>query len=114
MNDPWVVSIAALALFGSLPGHIKAWRGLLLRKRSEGQAEEPITESEFQELRNIFLGAQADWLFHKLILLNLVVAFSREHQIPDRLVEYCQAALNDTRSELEEIQQITAGGSEST
>jgi len=56
----------------------------------------------------MFLASLEDAVFNKILLLNLVVAFSTEHQMPAALVTECREKLHSARADLEEVRSILA------
>ena len=66
MADPWSITMSALALLGTLPNYIKNWEDLF-KKSTDKPA---LNMKDLEEFRKIFLFAQEDFLFHKIILLR--------------------------------------------
>lgn len=86
MTDPWALSVAVLALLGQIPKFVGNWESLIKKireKRTLSEAE--ITESELT-----LLEARLDWLTYKILLSDLVVAFSNDHVMDEKVVEFCK------------------------
>ena len=99
MPDPWSVTLAALALLGQAPSFLGNWQKLLSRlRRSTSLSDSEVKESEIE-----LLDVRADWLFHKVVLLDLVMAFSVEHQLPEQIVDYCKSHRPQALGELEVV-----------
>jgi len=99
MADPWSITMSAMALLGTLPNYIKNWEDLFNRKAGE----DVLKTKDFQEFRKVFLFAQEDFLFHKIISLNTVIALSREHNVNPELLDYCKKEIVRTKENLETI-----------
>jgi len=99
MADPWAITMSALALLGTLPNYIKNWEDLF----KKGIDENLPNKKDFEEFRKIFLFAQKDFLFHKIISLNTVIMLSAEHVVNTELVDYCKEEIVRTKESLETI-----------
>jgi hypothetical protein len=101
MDDPWAISMSALALLGTLPNYIKNWENLFKKNFDKNLTG----KKDFEEFKQIFLNAHADFLFHKIILLNTVIAFSLEHVMNKEFVEYCKKEIGRTKESLDTVRQ---------
>ena len=99
MADPWSLSVAALALLGQAPGFVESWQKFIKkwRQRSDLPKEE-VNESEIAILQS-----RSDWLLYKIILLDLIIAFSKEHRMSSEVLEFCKS---ERPSVFEEYQQV--------
>ena len=87
MADPWSLSVAALAFLGQAPGFVESWQKFIKKWRERpGLSKEDVNESEIT-----FLQARADWLLHKIMLLDLILAFSKEHTMSLQVLEFCKS-----------------------
>jgi hypothetical protein len=86
MADPWALTIATLAFLGQAPNFLENWEKLMKKLRDHQDLSEP----EIKESEVTLLEARADWLAHKVMLLDLVLAFSKEHTMNPKLTEYCE------------------------
>ncbi len=105
MADPWAITMSALALLGTLPNYFENWENLFKRSVDEST----VSKKDFVELRKIFLFAQEDFLFHKIISLNTVIALSIEHRMNAGLVDYCKGEIVRTKESLETISNTLKG-----
>ena len=99
MADTWAITMSALALLGTLPNYIKNWEDLF----KKGIDENLPNKKDFDEFRKIFLFAQKDFLFHKIISLNTVIMLSAEHAVNRGLLDYCKEEIVRTKESLETI-----------
>jgi hypothetical protein len=87
MADPWSLSIAALALFGQAPHFVENWQKLIRKWRDRSDLpKEDVNESEIA-----ILEGRSDWLLHKIMLLDLILAFSKEHVMSSQVLEFCKS-----------------------
>lgn len=87
MADPWSLSVAALALLGQAPSFVESWKKFIKKWRERSDLpKQDVDESEITLLQS-----RADWLLHKIILLDLILAFSKEHSMSPQVVEYCKS-----------------------
>lgn len=87
MVDPWSLSVAALTLLGQAPSFAKGWEKFIKkwRERSDLPKEE-VNESEITILQS-----RSDWLLYKIMLLDLILAFSKEHTMSSQVLEFCKS-----------------------
>lgn len=100
MADPWSMTLAALALLGQAPKFITNWKKLIDKIRRS----EKISEAERKESELELLEARSDWLFHKIILLELVIGFSVEHTVPEDILRYSRSHKTQVLEELKELE----------
>ena len=99
MADPWSLSVAALALLGQAPTFVKNWQKFI--KKWRDRTDLPKHEADESEIA--LLESRADWLLHKIMLLNLVTAFSKEHSMSPQVVEYCKSERPIAYEEYKEV-----------
>jgi hypothetical protein len=87
MADPWSLSVAALALLGQTPGFVESWQKLLdkWKKRSD------LSKTDVDESEISILQSRYDWLLHKIMLLDLILEFSKEHTKSAEVIEFCKS-----------------------
>ena len=87
MADPWSLSVAALALLGQAPSFVETWQKFIKKWRNRSD----LPKKEVDESEITLLQSRSDWLLHKIMLLDLVMAFSKEHSMSSQVVEYCKS-----------------------
>ena len=101
MADPWALTVAVLALLGQAPNFIGNWESFIKRLRER----RTLSELEVKESEITLLGARADWLTHKTLLLDLVIAFSKEHTMNPQVVEFCKTQRPQIFNEFQEVRE---------
>jgi len=87
MADPWSLSVAALALLGQAPGFVESWQKFIKKWRERSD----LPKEEVKESEIAILQSRADWLLHKIMLLDLILAFSKEHTMSSQVLEFCKS-----------------------
>ena len=87
MVDPWSITIATLAVLGQAPNFLDNWEKLIKKL----YRHEELSEPEIKESEANLLETRVDWLAHKIMLLDLVVAFGKEHTMNSQLITYCES-----------------------
>lgn len=101
MSDPWALSVAILALLGQAPSFIGNWESLLNKiKNRKSLSESEVTESEIT-----LLESRLDWLTYKIMLLDLLVAFSKEHTMNPQVIEFCQKQRPNVYDEFKKVRE---------
>jgi hypothetical protein len=80
------LTIATIALLGQAPNFLENWEKLIEKLNRH----EKLSETEIKESETSLFEARADWLAHKIMLLDLVVAFGKEHTMNPKLIKYCE------------------------
>jgi len=99
MSDPWSLTVAILALLGQAPDFVGKWQSFIKKLRDRGH----LPEKDLAESEVTLLEAREDWLTHKVILLDLVVAFSAEHTVNERVLKFCKAQRPRVHEEFREV-----------
>jgi hypothetical protein len=87
MADPWSLSVAAIALLGQVPGYFENWQKFLKKWRENSSfTKEDVDETEISVLQT-----KSDWLLHKIMLLDLILAFSKEHNMRTEVIDFCKS-----------------------
>ena len=101
MADPWSLSIAALALLGQAPSFFETWEKFIEKWRDKSD----IPKEEADESEVTILSSRSDWLLHKIMLLDLITAFSKEHAMSKQILDFCQS---ERPQVFEEYKQVKA------
>jgi hypothetical protein len=98
-------ALALLGHVGNIPTYYENWEKLIGKFRKQ----EELSEAERKETELSFLQARSEWLLHKIMLLDLILAFSREHKYPAPMTEHCEKerprALDELRGIERQIQE---------
>lgn len=87
MADPWSLSIAALALLGQAPSFYETWEKFIKKWRDKSD----IPKEEANESEITILMSRSDWLLYKIMLLDLITAFSNDHIMNKQVLDFCQS-----------------------
>jgi hypothetical protein len=101
MADPWSLSIAALALLGQAPSFVETWQKFIEKWRDKSD----LPKKEVDESEISILVSRSDWLLYKIMLLDLILAFSKEHTMSKEVLEFCQS---ERPQVFEEYKQVKA------
>ena len=101
MADPWSLSIAALALLGQVPSFVDTWQKFIEKWREKSD----IPKEEANESEITILMSRSDWLLYKIMLLDLITAFSKEHTMNKQVLDFCRS---ERPQVFEEYKQVKA------
>ena len=87
MADPWSLSVAALALLGQAPVFVESWQKFIKKWRERSD----LPKEEANESEITILQSRSDWLLYKIMLLDLILAFSKEHTMSSQVLEFCKS-----------------------
>ena len=90
----WAEAIATIALLSQFPDIKEKWQKICSNKKGE----KGVDENEA-----FMFALYKEQLITRIISFELVVAFSKEHSMPKKLVEYCSAGAKKAREELERL-----------
>ena len=102
MADPWSLSIGALALLvGQTPTFFDTWQKFIEKWRNKSD----IPKEDANESEITILMSRSDWLLYKIMLLDLITAFSKEHTMNKGVLDFCKS---ERPQVFEEYKQVKA------
>jgi hypothetical protein len=75
-------TLLLIQTLGEVPNYVGNWKKLLERSKNQ----EALSEQDSCGI----LEARLEWLFHKMMLYDLLLAFSKEHKMNPQLVAVCR------------------------